>query len=625
MCGIAGLFSINEPLERKWIEKMTAQIAHRGPDAQGLFTSENKLCTLGHRRLSILDLSDAANQPMHSSCGTYTIIFNGEVYNFESLKKELLQEFNISFQTSSDTEVLLEAFIHWGEAFVEKLNGMFAIAIYYSKTNQLFLFRDRLGIKPIFYYWKDGVFAFASELKSITALHELTRKFTLNNQAIHYYLRLGYIPEPHTIYKEVSKFPAAAQARVDESGVVFQKYWSLETQITKATISDEATAKVQLHELLRESIRKRLKSDVPFGVFLSGGIDSSTVAAIAQQIHDQPIQTFSIAFNEAKYNESAYAKSVAEHIGTNHHEFTVSHKDAQSLIPELSKMYDEPFADASAIPTLLVSKLAREKVKMVLTGDGGDEQFLGYGMYQWAKRLQQPLFRTFRLPLHLALKNAPSPRLKRIAEVLDYASLKTLKSHIFSSEQYFFTEKDIPSLFLSSDIFPLEFETKNKKREFSALEEQALFDLNYYLKDDLLVKVDRASMLASLEARVPLLDHEIVSFSLNLDESLKVNGRETKYLLKEVLYEYVPRQLFDRPKWGFGLPIRYWLSNELKWMLEEAITEENLKALQLNSAFVLNIKKRFLAGEDQLYNKLWLIMMLVQWHHTHKKFLDEHK
>lgn len=624
MCGIAGLFSINEPLESKWIEKMTVQIAHRGPDAQGLFTSENKLCSLGHRRLSILDLSEAANQPMHSACGAYTIVFNGEVYNFEVLKKELIQEFDVSFRTTSDTEVLLEAFIHWGESFVEKLNGMFAIAIYYSKTNQLFLFRDRLGIKPIFYYWKDGVFAFASELKSITALHELTGKFTLNHQALHYYLRLGYIPAPHTVYKEISKFPAATQARVDESGVVFHNYWSLESQLNKKTITDENKAKIQLHELLRESIRKRLKSDVPFGVFLSGGIDSSTVAAIAQQIHDQPIQTFSIAFNEAKYNEAEYAKSVANHIGSDHNEYTVSYKDAQDLIPELSKMYDEPFADASAIPTLLVSQLARKKVKMVLTGDGGDEQFLGYGMYQWAQRLQQPLFRALRLPLTLALKNAPNPRLKRISEVLDYTSLQTLKSHIFSSEQYFFTEKDIPSLFPSSNILPLQFETKNKLRDLSAREEQALFDLNYYLKDDLLVKVDRASMKASLEARVPLLDHEIVSFSLNLDESLKVKGKETKYLLKEVLYEYVPRQLFDRPKWGFGLPIRYWLSNELKWMLEELITEENLNALQLNAPFVIKIKKRFLAGEDQLFNKLWLIMMLVQWYETHKKFLNEY-
>ncbi len=623
MCGIAGIFSLNQPIKKEWVESMTRQLAHRGPDAQGVFLSDNDRCGLGHRRLSILDLSEAANQPMKSPCGNYTLVFNGEIYNFETLREELKKSFQVDFTTDSDTEVVLMAFIHWGKTFVEKLNGMFAIAIYHHSSHQLYLYRDRMGIKPLYYYWKDGVFAFASELKSFTAIQSLLGKFTLNDRALHYFLRLGYIPEPHSIYKEVNKFPSGQRGRVDENGIEFNSYWLLNDQLLADTYKNEKEAKKKLNQILRESISKRLKSDVPFGVFLSGGIDSSTVASIAQDLHNQPIKTFSIGFKEASYNESEHAKAIANHLGTEHHEFTVSHQDAQELIPQLGEMFDEPFADASAIPTFLVSKLAREKVKMVLTGDGGDEQFLGYGMYQWADRLQSPFYRAFHHPMKWIFKSLPSSRFKRIADVLDYAPSTHMKSHIFSTEQYFFSEKELGSVFKGKSFYSLSFDELNKPRKLSSKEDQAYFDLHYYLKDDLLVKVDRASMKASLEARVPLLDHELVAFSVNLDEKLKVKGNDSKYLLKQVLFDYVPKEFFDRPKWGFGLPIRIWMSKELKWMLDEYLTSEKLEALHIDVEQVEKIKKRFLSGEDQLYNKLWLLMMLVQWHDKHKNFLNE--
>lgn len=626
MCGIAGILCLNQAPKEGLIQKMTAALAHRGPDAEGVYVSPNKYCHLGHRRLSIIDLSDAANQPMISDCGDYMMVYNGEVYNYEALRDRLINEHQVDFHTSSDSEVVLKAFITLGLDFIDELNGMFSIAIYHRPAQQLFVFRDRLGIKPLYYYHKEGVFAFASELKGLLPLTEEYGKFTLNYHAVNEYLRLGYIPEPNSVYKEVNKFKSGHYAVINESGLKFKKYWKPSDEIRPEINSDEQIAKSKLKELINESVSLRLKSDVPFGVFLSGGIDSSLVAAVAQDLSETPIKTFSIGFKEASFNESIAAKNIADKLGTEHHEFEVSYSDAQEIIPNLQQLFGEPFSDASAIPTHLVSKLAKDKVTMVLTGDGGDEQFMGYGMYNWAKRLNNPLVQLFKQPLHFLLKNSGNNRMKRASEMFNYQVDTNLLTHIFSVDQYLFSKNELKLLLPSQYFSKLELVPNDLSRKLSPMENQSLFDLEYYLKDDLLTKVDRSSMSVSLEARVPLLDDHIVSFTLNLDEKLKVKKGTTKYLLKEVLYDYLPSSLFDRPKWGFGLPLRFWLANELKPVLEEYINADRLAKIDfLNTKYVLQLKKRYLNGEDFLYNKLWSIMMLIQWMEEYQQYytIDE--
>ena len=625
MCGITGLFSLNETPKDGLIQEMTKQLSHRGPDAEGFFSTPRGRCQLGHRRLSIIDLSTDANQPMTSDCGNYTMVYNGEVYNYESIRKKLEENPAISFHTSSDSEVVLKAFIEWGPDFVSELNGMFSIAIYHHPSHQLYIFRDRLGIKPLYYFNDDGFFAFASEINALLPLTKNRGKFHLDYEAINHYLRLGYIPEPLSIYKEIRKFPSGNRAVVNESGIELKSYWKPESEIKGAVISDEKEAKSTLNKLINDSIKLRLKSDVPFGVFLSGGIDSSTVAAVAQKNSKQKINTFSIGFKEADFNESHYAKEIAKEIGTEHHEFIVSFDDAKALIPELQRMFGEPFADASAIPTYLVSKLASEKVKMVLTGDGGDEQFMGYGMYNWAERLNNPFLKLFSSPIRFMLKNSGNNRMKRASEMFNFDNETNLLTHVFSIDQFLFSKNELVKSLKPSVFQNIDLGNRLVNRKLSPSENQALFDLKYYLKDDLLTKVDRSSMKASIEARVPLLDHQMIAFSLNLDQKLKVKDKNAKYLLKEVLYDYVPKSLFDRPKWGFGLPLKHWLSNELKPILNEYINEEKLANYSIfDVESVLSIKNRYLKGEDYLFNKLWSIMMLIQWFDEYKEYYTEH-
>jgi asparagine synthase (glutamine-hydrolysing) len=614
MCGITGVFAKNATISRERVEKMTSAIAHRGPDAQGVFSSPNNQFHLGHRRLSIIDLSTEADQPMVSRCGDYVIVFNGEIYNFQLLREELTKEFDVVFSTQSDTEVLLQAFIHWGKQCVDKLNGMFAFAIVDLKDQSLWLFRDRIGIKPLYYFWDGSLFAFGSELKTLTPLQQEVGEFQKSREALIHYFRLGYIPAPFSIYEEVKKFPVGHYACVNDQGLALTPYWELNKQINPAVVFEPKKAKEQLHGLVQSSVDYRLKSDVPFGAFLSGGIDSSLVAAVAQDRSAQNLNTFSIGFKESNYNESEYASRVAQHIGSNHHSFEVSYKEAMDLIPQLKNMYDEPFADSSAIPTFLVSKLAKTKVKMALSGDGGDEQFMGYGMYNWAKRLDNPFLKPFGSAIHLALKKSKNNRYQRASELFNTTKHTNLPAHIFSVEQYFFSHIELNELLKtpqSADLPPFLTDTN---RKLSSKEQQALFDLNYYLPDDLLVKVDRASMQNGLEVRVPLLDHRIVEFSLNLHEHLKAKGDNSKFLLKEVLYDYVPKEFFNRPKWGFSIPLEQWLQQELRYLIEDYLSPKAItEAAIFNVSQVEQLKKRFFAGETYLYNKLWLLICYQMW------------
>ncbi|MCF8258744.1 MAG: asparagine synthase (glutamine-hydrolyzing) [Flavobacteriales bacterium] len=610
MCGITGLYFPNGAQEQD-LRKMALAIAHRGPDAEGVHL--HGPFGLAHRRLSILDLSTAAHQPMTSACGRYVTVYNGEVYNFRELKHQL----GLRTQTTSDTEVILEAFAKLGPQMVERLNGMFAIAILDKIEDRLYLFRDRMGIKPLYVYQHEGMLAFASELKAITALGAKL-PMTVNHTAIPYFLHLGYIPEPLSIYNEVEKFPSGHWAVFDGHGLKTECYWSPDQYITKELWTDEASAKLKLDELLTASVKRRLISDVPFGTFLSGGIDSSLVTALAQKVSDSPVKTFSIGFNNVKHNESHYAAQVAQRLGTEHHSYTVTEKDALELATDILPQYDEPFADSSAIPTMLVSKLARQEVTMTLSGDGGDELFHGYGAYKWAERLSAPNAELLRSPAYHLLSFG-NDRHRRVAKLLRPNAGGTSASHIFSQEQYLFSAREIADLLTGgSEAFRLLNDHDRLEdglsRKLTPAERQAFFDMRFYLKDDLLVKVDRATMRYGLETRVPLLDHTVVEFALNLDPSLKMRNGTAKYLLKQVLYDYVPKELFDRPKWGFSIPLSEWLRGDLSFLIEEHLNEQNVKGAGLvRWPVARGIVADFRCGQHHLYNRIWLLILLHLW------------
>ena len=610
MCGIAGYISTNKAIDKSLLEGITDVIAHRGPDAAGYFTDHH--VALGHRRLSILDLSDAANQPMESACGNYVIVFNGEVYNY----RELVPQLDISLKTTSDTEVILEAYVKFGKSCVNMFNGMFSFVIYNKGNHELFICRDRMGIKPLFYYFDGQTFAFASELKSLIKLYP--EKKTLNHQAIYRFLHLNYIPAPDTIYEAFKKFPSGHSATFKNGELQFDCYWNLEEKISSQVWTDEYSAKKQLKTLLEKSVAYRMISDVPFGTFLSGGIDSSIVTAVAQSLSETPVNTFSIAFENAKYNESVYSQSVAKKLGTKHHELVLKEKDALDLFSRIFDAYDEPFADASAISTMLVTKFSREQVTMTVSGDGGDELFMGYGFYKWRQRLSNPLV-TMARPFIQALLSFGDERMKRASWLFDKVRKDELASHIFSQESYNFSKRELGKLHLkSSEKFALLEKHHTINRKLSVREQQALFDLKYYLQDDLLVKVDRATMQFSLETRVPLLDYNIVEFALNLDESLKIRNGETKYLLKQVLYDYLPKELFDRPKWGFGIPLNKWLRKELFHLQERYLSREvTEKHGILNYDELVKYQRKYNSGMDTYVNRVWLPIVL-------HAFLEKH-
>ena len=617
MCGISGAFSkkgINEQL----MKQATDMMLHRGPDAGGYFANVEKTVFLGHRRLSIIDLSTGANQPMNSSCGRYVMAYNGEVYNFKELRKKLP---NYPWKTHGDTEVILELFAKFGADSFAWLNGMFALAIYDKDTNRITLCRDHIGIKPLYYYWDEQTFVFASELKAVKDYcKSIGIQLQLNREAIPQFLHLGFIPQPQSIYKNVYKFPSGNHAVIDTNSntLLTQEYWKASAHFLTNTISNEQEALVQYKELLFASVNDQMISDVPLGTFLSGGIDSSLVTAVASKLSSQKVKTFSIGFNEAMYDETQYARAVAEHLNTDHHIFKVSVNDVMELVPSLLNVYDEPYADSSAFPTMLVSRLARQHVTVVLSGDGGDEFFQGYGMYTWANRLQQPFFKTFRKPVY-ALTQLMGNRMKRGGALFNYPCSDRLHTHIFSQEQYYFSEQELSGLLKNQSYDFNEINTLDVTNG-NAAEQQAYWDLKHYLKDDLLVKVDRASMQYSLESRVPLLDQRIIEFALNLDYNLKVSKEfGTKHLMKQVLYEMVPRTIFERPKKGFAIPLKEWLRGPLNYLIVDFLHKNVVEEFGVvHNSEVEKLVKRFMAGEDFLYNRIWLLVVLHWWLKTNK-------
>ena len=618
MCGIAGYISLNNSIQPHQLKKATKLLQHRGPDAEGFYFSEDNKLGLGHRRLSILDLSTSADQPMFSSDRRYVIVYNGEVYNYKELTYKLKDK-GASLTTTSDTEVILELFAERGMQCFKELNGMFALAIYDIQKQILTIARDHAGIKPLFIYYDEVDFIFASELKAIHSLKQ--SHLSINKKAIPYFLHLGFIPHPLTIYNNTEKFPAAHCQQIDINKQNFSNlnssinsFWQLESKIEMNSIIGEKKAKQKLTGLLFDSVEKQLISDVPLGTFLSGGIDSSLITAIASKVNTQKINSFSIAIDDGKFNESKYANQVAAHLRTQHHEFSVKEKEVLELIDTLVPLYDEPFADSSALPTMMVSRLAKKYVTVALSGDGGDELFMGYGMHIWAKRLSGKWVSPARRSISAASKLMGS-KYRRAGNLFDYDNKKNIRSHIFSQEQYFFKEKELEDILVNEKF---DFENINSGthagRKLKEEEQQSLWDFNYYLPDDLLVKVDRASMHYSLETRVPLLDYRIIEFAFNLNSELKIKNKTTKYLLKEVLYDYVPKQIFERPKQGFSIPVNKWLKTDLNYLLEKYTSREIIEQHNLlHYPIVEKLRKEYLGGVDYLFNRLWVIIVLHWW------------
>ena len=618
MCGIVGIIS-KEAHDVLSVLDMRDALTHRGPDAQGSFRSDDGRVGLGHTRLSIIDLSEAANQPFISADGRYAIVFNGEIYNYKDIREKLIHA-GFVFRTNSDTEVIVCAFTFWGPSMVDKLDGMFALAIYDKIAHELFLFRDPMGKKPLYYYQSENCFAFASEIKALLRNAEIKSTRKIARQSLITFLHLGYVPEPYSAFESIFKFPSGHWGIVKPNGkLVLHSYFNLRESVPTPNICDPSQAITQLTSVLNSAVSKRLISDVPLGVFLSGGIDSSLVAAMATQHSGSPVKTFCIGFNEFEFDESENARLVAKHLKTEHFEFILREQDAVEHLDYYLSHFDDPFADTSAIPTMLLAKMTRDHVKVALTGDGGDELFLGYGSYTWANRLASPFWKATSTPLKTVFKYSGKNRFSRIAHMLDFSNEPNLRSHIFSQEQFFFSQQEIRNNLLRNKNQIVDFEYDEsflRNQNLSPAEKQAVFDLNYYLKDDLLVKVDRMSMYYGLECRSPFLDRDVVRLALQIDGRLKIRHGERKWILKQILSKYLPDHLVHKKKWGFSIPLAKWLKNELRYLFDKYLSEEAIEQVGLfNSAYVAKLKTRFFVDEESkfLYSRLWLIIVIQKW------------
>ncbi len=603
---------------------MAASLAHRGPDDCGVWIDAPAGLGLGHRRLAIFDLSPTGRQPMHSSCGRFTIVYNGEIYNHRELRDEL-QSRGCTFRGTSDTEVLLEAVAHWGlKETLGRANGMFAFALWDRNERTLTLARDRIGIKPLYYGWAGKTFLFASELKALRRHPQFEP--VIDRSALALLLEHSYIPAPTSIYQDVNKLPAGTTLTVASDGAPDGPrpipYWSLgkiaERGRHEPFSGTGAEAVDALEELLRDAVRIRTRADVPLGAFLSGGIDSSTVVALMQAQDAQPVKAFTIGFDVPEYDESGHAASIAAHLGVEHFQHRVTAAEAQAVIPQLPTLYDEPFADSSQIPTYLVSRLAREHVTVSLSGDGGDELFGGYNRYDhigriWKKIAWLPL--PLRKPAARILQATRSLRGKPGKEkgvwtgVLEARTAGRL--YHFLNRHWRFPENVVLGGHPQSTLLS-QFESRPDRDSF--LEEMMFVDTLTYLPECILTKVDRASMGVSLEARVPLLDHRVVEFAWSLPAQRKVVAGADKWPLRELLARHVPTHVFDRPKVGFGVPIDSWLRGPLRDWAEDLLSEERLaREGYLNPAPIREKWSQHLAGEYDWHYLLWDVLMFEAW------------
>jgi asparagine synthase (glutamine-hydrolysing) len=626
MCGLTGFCDFNKKLSLLELQKATECLQHRGPDASGtaIFTTPKATIGLGHRRLSILDLSSQGSQPMYSDDKNVVIILNGEVYNFLEIRKEL-ESSGHTFHSNSDTEVIIKAYEQYGINAVHKFIGMFAFALYDIKEQIIYILRDRAGVKPLHYYYKNDCLLFASELKSIYTFPVFEKD--IDEEAVSLFFKYAYIRAPYTIFKNTYKVRPGHYIKIDvtHKKVEEVKYYDVLDYYNKPKLKiSEEDALQEVENLFTSAFQYRMVSDVPVGVFLSGGYDSSVVAAVLQNNNSQKLKTFTIGFHEEKYNEAQYAKKVAEHIGTDHNEYYCTTKEAQDIFPMLADIYDEPFGDSSGIPTTLVSSFARKQVTVALSADGGDEIFAGYNRYPQLNRLSNLFTKTpgvVRTVIANILPAVPfkyipglkhkAPAFNKLEEILKSDHPNTISDTL--SKHY--TNKDLSKLLqrfnqeinLYSDVGKI-----NNKNDF--INTALALDYKTYMVDDILVKVDRATMSVGLEGREPLLDHRIIEFVAQLPSELKYKNGSKKYLLKTIAHKYIPKELLDRPKTGFGLPVYEWLKTDMKDLLFNYINEEQLsKHDYINPGKAIKLRDEFIAGKNNNETQIWLLLMFQMW------------
>ncbi|MGZ8941569.1 MAG: asparagine synthase (glutamine-hydrolyzing) [Methylobacter sp.] len=640
MCGFAGLLSGNRVTVSEWpilLHRMGKSISHRGPDDSGIWLDAEVGIGLIHRRLSIVDLSPAGHQPMQSNSARYALVFNGEIYNHLDLRCELEIGNGIAWRGHSDTETLLAGFDAWGiQGTINRAIGMFAIAVWDRQANTLTLARDRIGEKPLYYGWQGDTFLFGSELKALRAHPAFQGE--VDRGALCLLLRHNYIPSPYSIYKGIAKLRPGCLLTVSlkqrEPNVV--PYW-VGSQVAKSCVAQSFTyspiqAVDELETLLKDAVRLQMMADVPLGAFLSGGVDSSTVVALMQAQSSRPVKTFTIGFEEEGYNEAVYAKAIANHLGTEHTELYVTPEQAMAVIPCLPTLYDEPFSDSSQIPTFLVSQLARQHVTVSLSGDAGDELFGGYDRYQraaglWCKVSMWPILLRKFMALgvtsvspqgwNLLAKALPSSmrgliigdKLHKGANMLTSDTVEALYYRLVShwdNPASVVIGGHEPSTLLTGDAPDLSC--------LDQIQRIMMMDMLTYLPDDILVKVDRAAMGVSLESRVPLLDHRVVEFAWRLPQSMKLRDGQTKWALREVLYRHVPKELIERPKMGFGVPIDSWLRGPLRDWAESLLDEERLQREgYFYPALIRQKWREHLSGQRNFAYYLWDVLMFQAW------------
>lgn len=626
MCGIAGLVDYRVRSDANHLNRMIEVLNHRGPDDQGQVFDvlEQAQVGLAHARLSILDLSVQGHQPFVFQ--HLTMVYNGEVYNYQEIRLEL-ESLGYDFESESDTEVVLKAYHQWGISCVDQLNGMFALAIWDGLANQLILLRDRAGVKPLFWYQHQGLFLFASELKSFHQHPDFQKE--LNHDALGLFLQYGYIPQPYSIFQQVHKLSAGHYLTLDliSGDVTIEKYWDIIDCYNqpKLELTDQEAID-QVEAAFRSACRYRMVSDVPVGMFLSGGYDSSAVAAMIQTEQTRPLKTFSIGFHEQGYNEAEFAKVIAAHLGTDHTEYYCTQQDALDLMPFLPEIWDEPFADPSAIPTTLVSRLAREQVTVSLSADGGDEVFGGYNKYQMAAKTQANWFAQQAEILWQGYAQKLPPEVARHLQAkqqyLDALHQSTVSQqseqqvNVMQRMQQFFSDEALDQL-LRQPSQPLKtgFDEKGRLAEdLLGLDKMMAIDFKTYQLDEILVKVDRATMSVGLEGREPMLDRHLVELMARLPTHLKIRGNEKKYLLKQITHQYIPKHIMERPKMGFNLPLAQWLRDQLRPYLMVYLNPARLEKSGLfNVSFVVDLRDRLLRGEQVSVNQLWNILMFEMW------------
>jgi asparagine synthase (glutamine-hydrolysing) len=629
MCGLAGFVDFRKNSTESILKQMISSLQHRGPDGEGILFRETQDAAigLGHRRLSIIDLSAAGNQPMYYD--GLQIIFNGEIYNYEETRNKLLATGH-SFQSHSDTEVMLHSWRQWGEESIQQWRGMFAIVLFDEKNNEIICMRDRAGVKPFHYYWKDGLFLFGSELKSLIEHPQFEKQIDIN--AVASFLQYGYVSHPHTIFKNTFKLPPGHLLRLNltTQKLSISQYWNVYDHYNKPKLKigfEEALNETE--RILEESFQYRMVADVPVGVFLSGGFDSSCVTALLQKNSSEKIRTFTIGTEDQKLNEAPFAKKIAEHLGTDHTEYYCTAKEALDIIPELPYYYDEPFADSSAIPTILVSRLARKKVTVALSADAGDEVFAGYNRYDYLSRyakkikaIPRPL-RKMAVAAMEAVSSENIPVLKhRYNFHSRYDKLKNLlndpsAAELIKNVSKVFNDKETSHIFTKEIT---ELSTAHNSRElrtefYDPLSYMMAIDYQTYMVDDILQKVDRASMSVSLEGREPYLDQNVVEWAAQLPSDYKYHKGEKKYILKQIVYRHIPKEMMQRPKMGFAIPVQDWLGKELKELVQANLSKEKLTAHGFfNEIEVQKLCSDFSSGRTEKYLKIWHLLMFQMWY-----------